>query len=157
MIVHAREDAEVRVHPRATTKGPIVLDESPNLSGVRVLLIDDEADTRNLLRVVLEQCNAEVKDASSAEEGLKIAREWNTSIVVSDIGMPGSDGYDFIRKFRQWERERGTSIPAVALTAYARAEDRMRALAAGYQIHIPKPIDPTEIALVIARQLPRGG
>jgi signal transduction histidine kinase len=119
------------------------------------LLIDDEADTRQLLRVVLEQCNAEVKDASSAEEGLNVAREWNPSIVISDIGMPGIDGYDFIRRFREWERERGTWIPCVALTAYARAEDRVRALATGYQIHVAKPIDPVEFALVVAGQLPR--
>jgi CheY-like chemotaxis protein len=157
MIVHPREEEEVRVHPKATTQRPIVLDQPPNLSSVKVLLIDDEADTRNLLRVVLEQCNAEVKDAASAEEGLKLAREWNPSIVVSDIGMPGADGYKFIQRFREWERERGTLIPAVALTAYARAEDRMRALAAGYQIHVAKPIDPLEFALVVAGQLHRGG
>ena len=71
--------------------------------------------------------------------------------------MPGIDGYDFIRRFREWERERGTWIPCVALTAYARAEDRVRALATGYQIHVAKPIDPVEFALVVAGQLPRTG
>jgi CheY-like chemotaxis protein len=144
----------VRVHPKAPREGPILIDQPPNLSGVKVLLIEDEADTRNLLRVVLEQCRAEVKDASSAEEGLKVAREWNPSIVVSDIGLPGADGYDFIQRLREWERQRGARIPAVALTAYARAEDRMRALAAGYQIHVAKPIDPLEFALVVAGQVP---
>ena len=70
--------------------------------------------------------------------------------------MPGKDGYDFIQKFRDWEREHGTWIPAVALTAYARAEDRVRALSAGYQIHVAKPIDPVEFALIVAGQVTRG-
>jgi PAS domain S-box-containing protein len=155
MIVHPRKEQEERVHPTATTKDSM-MNHRPNLAGAKVLLIDDEPDTRALLRVVLEQCNAEVRDAGSAEEGLRAALEWNASIVVSDIGMPGADGFDFIQRFRRWERERGTWVPAVALTAYARSEDRVRALAAGYQIHVAKPIDPLEFALVVAGQLARG-
>jgi CheY-like chemotaxis protein len=156
MVVHAREDQGVRVHPRAATKTALVLDRAPNLAGVKVLVVDDEPDTRRLLRIVLEQCGAEIRDAGSAEEGLRMAQEWKPSLVVSDIGMPGTDGYDFIQKFRDWEREHGTWVPAVALTAYARAEDRVRALSAGYQIHVAKPIDPVEFALVVAGQVARG-
>jgi CheY-like chemotaxis protein len=156
MVVHAREDQEDRVHPRAATKTALVLDRAPNLAGIKVLVVDDEPDTRRLLRIVLEQCGAEIRDAGSAEEGLRMAQEWKPSLVVSDIGMPGTDGYDFIQKFRDWEREHGTWVPAVALTAYARAEDRVRALSAGYQIHVAKPIDPVEFALVVAGQVARG-
>jgi PAS domain S-box-containing protein len=156
MVVHPRDDQELRVHPRAPKKGPILLDRSPNLNAIKVVIIDDEPDTRSLLRTVLEQCGAEVRDAGSAEEGLRVAEEWKPSVVVSDIGMPGLDGYEFIRKFRDRERQQGIWTPAVALTAYARAEDRVRALTAGFQVHVAKPIDPIEFALVVAGQLARG-
>jgi CheY-like chemotaxis protein len=134
---------------------PIVLDHLPNLSAARVLLIDDEGETRVLLRAVLEQCNAEVRDAATVDEGLEIVAAWGPSIIVSDIGMPGADGYDFVRRLRAMELERGAWTPAVALTAYARAEDRVKALSAGYQVHVAKPINPLEFALVIAGQLAR--
>jgi PAS domain S-box-containing protein len=155
-ILHKEDESDERVHPTAPTQARVIVGERPNLSGVKVLLIDDELDTRILLRSVLEQCNADVRDAGTAEDGLQIAREWGPSIVVSDIGMPGDDGYDFIRRFRESEAERSARTPAVALTAYARAEDRVRALTAGYQVHIAKPIDPLEFALVIAGQASRG-
>jgi CheY-like chemotaxis protein len=121
-----------------------------------VLIIDDDADTRGLLRVVLEQCGAEVRDAGSARLGLNAAKDWKPTVVVSDIGMPEEDGFKFIQDFREWERHEGTWTPAVALTAYARAEDRLRALASGYQIHVAKPIEPIEFAFVVAGQLGRG-
>ena len=133
-----------------------MLDRPPNLTTVKVLLIDDEPDTRSLLRLVLEQCGAEVRDAASAEQGLEIVKKWKPSVVVSDIGMAGTDGYQFIQKFREWERQQGIWTPSVALTAYARPEDRVRALTAGYQVHVAKPIDPVEFALVVAGQLGRG-
>jgi CheY-like chemotaxis protein len=125
------------------------------LTGVLVLLVDDEPDTRAFLRTVLEQCGAEVRDAGSAQEGLEIAYHWKPSLVVSDIGMPVADGYEFIRRFREWERQQGIWVPAVALTAYARAEDRVRALSCGYQVHVAKPIDPIEFTLVVAGQVAR--
>src|SRR5262249_28838074 len=103
------------------------------------------------------QCGAEIRDAGSAEQGLQIAREWTPSLVVSDIGMPGTDGYEFIRQFREWERQQGIWMPAIALTAYARAEDRVRALSAGYQVHVAKPVDPFEFTLVVAGQAARRG
>ena len=84
-----------------------------------------------------------------------MAQEWKPSLVVSDIGMPDADGYEFIRKFREWERQQATWVPAVALTAYARPEDRVRALTAGYQVHVAKPIDPIEFTLVVAGQVTR--
>jgi PAS domain S-box-containing protein len=156
MVVHPRQTDEEPVHPKVETEKPLAFSSAPRLGGVRVLIIDDEADTRQLLRTVLEKCGAEVRVAGSSEQGLKEARNWKPSIVASDIGMPGHDGYHFIQTFREWERESGSWTPAVALTAYARAEDRVRALAAGYQIHVAKPIDPLEFALIIASQLGRG-
>jgi len=136
MGVQVRQDQEERIHSRAETNGSVVLDHVPNLTGVRVLIVDDDADTRSLLRAVLEQCGAEVRDAGSARLGLNEVKEWKPSVVVSDIGMPEEDGYRFIQNLRNWERQMGTWTPAVALTAYARAEDRLRALASGYQIHV---------------------
>jgi CheY-like chemotaxis protein len=153
--VHAQQGEQV--HPTAETKSSLTLDQTPNLAGVQVLVVDDEEDARNLLRAIIEQCGAEVRVAGSASEALRIAKEWPSSIIVSDIGMPREDGYELIQRLRAWEKESGTWIPAVALTAYARTEDRVRALSAGYQIHIAKPIDPAELVLAIASQLGRGG
>jgi PAS domain S-box-containing protein len=156
MVVHPRQGTDERVHPKAETKPLLTLDRPPNLHGVTVLLIDDDPDTRQLLRKVLEQFGAEVRDAGSAEEGLAEAKGWKPSIVISDIGMAREDGYHFIEKFRAWERQAGSWTPAVALTAYARVDDRVRALAAGYQIHVAKPIEPVEFAFVVAAQVGRG-
>ena len=149
--IRARKDDGDRVHPR-----PQVTDEylpfsaAPRLDGVRVLVVDDEADTRELLRELLAQCGAEVREAGTAQEALDMVKEWRPGVLVSDIGMPGEDGYTLIRKLRRWEQEVGTWIPAVALTAYARSEDRMRALSAGYQVHVSKPVEPMEFAFVVA-------
>jgi CheY-like chemotaxis protein len=123
------------------------------LSGVKVLLIDDELDTRTLLRAVLEECNADVRDVGTAEGGLQMARDWDPSIVVSDIGMPGDDGYDFIRKFRESQAERSSRTPAVALTAYARAEDRVRALTAALPGTRRKTVDPSNSSLSLHGQI----
>jgi signal transduction histidine kinase len=155
-IVHTPKDSDRRVHP-TTSERPVVLEQHPDLSGAKIVVIDDETETRILLRAVLEQCNAEVRDSGAVDEGLEIVAAWKPSIVVSDIGMPGADGYEFIRRLRAEERERGAWTPAVALTAYARAEDRVKALSAGYQVHVAKPINPLEFALVIAGQLARRG
>jgi len=156
LVVPATNDEEERVQPKVERKALLTLDHLPNLHGVTVLLIDDDADTRKLLHKLLEQCGAEVQDAASAEVGLAEAKRGKPSIIVCDIGMPREDGYQFIEKFRAWEQQCGSWTPAVALTAYARAEDRVRALVAGYQIHVAKPIEPVELALVVARQLGRG-
>ena len=124
--------------------------EGPSLRDVRVLVVDDEPDTRELLKEVLERCGAHVRDVGSAHEALEHIKEWRPMVIVSDIGMPGEDGYALIRQVREWERGVGAWTPAVALTAYARGEDRMKALAAGYQVHAAKPIDPMEFAFVVA-------
>lgn len=129
----------------------------PDLEGVRVLVVDDEADARRLLIAVLEQCKARVRTCASASEALAEIEEWKPDVLVSDIEMPGEDGYTLIRKLRAMEAERGGQIPAVALTAHARVEDRMHALSSGYQMHVPKPVEPAELAVVIASLTGRAG
>lgn len=139
-----------RVHPAANS-GRIAFDCPPNLKNLRVLAVDDEKDSRDLLKNILEQCEADVVTVGSAEEAMLILPEFNPHILVSDIGMPGEDGYSLIRKIRKREKsEKMKRLPAVALTAYARVEDRMKALSAGFQMHVPKPVEPAELAAVIA-------
>ena len=120
------------------------------LNGLRVLVVDDEADARELMRMVLRSSGAEVMAAANAEEAIEQVEQWHPDVLVSDIGLPGDDGYVLIRRVRDREAARGRSIPALAVTAYARAEDRTRALAAGFQMHVAKPLDPADFVTVIA-------
>ncbi|MBW4645188.1 MAG: PAS domain S-box protein [Goleter apudmare HA4340-LM2] len=122
----------------------------PLLAGVRVLVVDDEADSREFITTVLQQCQAEVRAVGTVSEALQMILDWKPDVLVSDIGMPQEDGYSLIRKVREQPAEQGGKIPAAALTAYARAEDRMRAIQEGYQLHLPKPIEPVELATVVA-------
>lgn len=122
----------------------------PSLLGVRVLVVDDEMDTRDFISNVLEECQAEVKAVKSVSEALQVIIDWKPDVLVSDIAMPEEDGYSLIRKVRSQPQEQGGKIPAAALTAYARAEDRTRAIQEGYQLHLPKPIEPAELATVVA-------
>ena len=121
----------------------------PKLDGVRILVVDDEPDARSLAQRVLEERGADVVTANSASEALRVVDGKSLSLVISDIGMPGQDGYELIRQLRSLPSENGR-IPAVALTALARSEDRHRALTAGYQIHLSKPIDPAHLVAVVA-------
>jgi PAS domain S-box-containing protein len=130
------------------------VEEKLTLEGLRVLVVDDHEDGREVLREMLSMCNAEVKAAGSASEALTLARDWNPEVVVSDISMPGVDGYTFIRLLRKQTSNK--QIPAIAVTAHALAEDRERALAAGFQNHLAKPVKLTElihsIVKVVGRQ-----
>lgn len=128
----------------------------PSLLGVRVLVVDDESDSRDFLTTVLEQCQAQVQAVATAREALQIIPQWKPDVLVSDIGMPEEDGYSLIRKLRSSPPEEGGNIPAAALTAYARSEDRMRAIQEGFQLHLPKPIEPAELATVVASLIKRG-
>jgi CheY-like chemotaxis protein len=151
MVARSSIEETERVHPTVeTAKRLPELDRYPDLTGVRVLVIDDEPDTRALLGTVLQRFGAEVRDAVSAAQGLSDAEKWKPMAIVCDIGMPGEDGYSFIQKLRESERASGGFTPAVALTAYARTEDRLRALSSGFQIHVAKPIEPVELALVVS-------
>jgi CheY-like chemotaxis protein len=118
-----------------------------------VLVVDDEPDARELIKHVLASCAAEVLTAGSADEGLRLLEAHQPHVLVSDIGMPDVDGYEFLRQVRSSERRRGGRIPAVALTAFARSEDRTRALRAGFLVHIVKPVDPSELVATIASVL----
>jgi signal transduction histidine kinase/ActR/RegA family two-component response regulator len=120
------------------------------LAGVRVLVVDDELDTRKLISAVIEQSGAEVTACASAGEALEKLKSWRPHILMSDIGMPGEDGYALIRQVRALPPERGGRTPAAALTAYARDEDRTRALAAGYQLHIAKPFSPGDLIAAVS-------
>lgn len=134
---------------------PTVSESSPfnclsTLEGVSILVVDDEYDARMLLKTILTQCNAKVTTAASVTEACSTLEWLNPDVIISDIGMPIEDGYSLIRKVRAKEsevQERWT--PAIALTAHARAEDRLQALSAGYQAHVAKPVEPTELVAVI--------
>jgi CheY-like chemotaxis protein len=126
------------------------LDDVPSLSGVQVLVVDDDADARGLLRSVLEAFGAQVEAVALASEALEALARGRPHVLVSDIGMPGTDGYELIRQVRQLGAAEGGATPAIALTAFARSEDRRRAIAAGYQMHLAKPVEPSEFVTVVA-------
>jgi PAS domain S-box-containing protein len=146
---------EERVHPAARDTLPIY--ECPeSLDGLRVLVVDDEPDTLELLKAGLGQCGAEVVTARSAGEALEIIKTVLPDVLISDIGMPNVDGYDLIRRVRDLPVEGGGRVPAIALTAYARTEDRLQALRVGYQMHVPKPVELAELVAVVASLVQRG-
>jgi PAS domain S-box-containing protein len=147
---------EARQHP--TTPKRAHLDfAAVNLSGVTVLVVDDEKDARELIHRVLSQCHAEVILAASAREGLEIIVLIKPDVLVSDIGMPETDGYQFLRAVRRLPAEEGGRTPAIALTAFARSEDRTRAMMAGYQVHIAKPIEAQELLATVGSLAGRTG
>jgi PAS domain S-box-containing protein len=137
-----------RVHP--TSSNVLPFDCPPELDGLRLLVVDDEEDTRTLLKVVLEQCGASVTTASSVREAIAVLKESRPDVLISDLGMPEEDGYSLIKRVRALSEEDGGKTPSAALTAYARAEDRMKVLRSGFQIHIPKPVEPAELVAVVA-------
>ncbi|EYF05393.1 Hypothetical protein CAP_3310 [Chondromyces apiculatus DSM 436] len=149
VAVHEAAPASRREHAEAYVEGSSPL-EHPSLEGITVLAVDDEPDARTLLKRVLEECGARVFIAASASEGLELLRRERPDMIVSDIGMPVVDGYEFIRQVRLLKPEQGGRTPAAALTAFARPEDRTRALRAGYQSHVTKPVEPTELTAVVA-------
>ncbi len=131
------------------------ISDPPSLTGIRILAIEDDPDSRELLRVVLEGFGAAVATASSAREGLAAMSGWRPAVIVSDIGMPDEDGYTFIEQVRSLDASQGGNTPAIALTAFARVEDKTRALEAGYQMFAPKPVQANELAKMVARLVGR--
>ena len=127
------------------------------LDGLHVLIVDDEVDACELLRIVLEGCGAQVTTTFSAAAALGAIEQEAFDVLISDIGMPDEDGYSLIAKVRALGKERGGEIPAAALTAYAAEEDRIRVLRSGFQIHVPKPISPTELVAIVASLSGRTG
>ena len=143
----ATEEAEA-VRPQSFT--PAESGCPPQLGGLRVLVVDDEADTCEVLQTILESCGARVRATDSAAAALEAMAEESFDVLISDIGMPEEDGYSLITKVRALDKERGGGIPAAALTAYAAEEDRIRTLRSGFQIHVPKPVSPNELVAVVA-------
>jgi signal transduction histidine kinase/CheY-like chemotaxis protein len=125
-------------------------DRPSHLRGLRVLTVDDDDDSRRIVAEILEDCGCIVTTAATAAEALERLLDEQPDVLLSDIGMPEEDGYDLIRKVRALPRDRGGDIPAAALTAYARAEDRRQMLNAGFSIHLPKPIEPAELVAVVS-------
>ena len=134
----------------------MTVDDYPSLAGISVLVVDDDFDARELIKHVLESCGARVIEAASSHEGLMHVLSERPDMILSDIAMPGEDGYEFIRKVRSLSAQDGGRTPAAALTAFARPQDRTRALRAGYQTHAAKPIEPAELAAVVASLAQRG-
>jgi signal transduction histidine kinase/ActR/RegA family two-component response regulator/PAS domain-containing protein len=128
-----------------------------DLSGITVLVVDDQEDARDLLARVLAGCDAQVLAASTIGEGLAIVERERPDVLVSDIGMPDGDGYDLLRRVRALGQARGGKTPAIALTAFARSEDRTHALRAGFLVHLSKPIEPSELIATIASVVGRTG
>jgi signal transduction histidine kinase len=138
------------VPPNAMLAVPVLPAKGPRLDGLRLLVIDDEHDAREVVGEVLRERGAEVQLAGSAAEAMDKFTLLRPDVVVSDIGMPGADGYTLIRRIRALSADAGGRTPAVALTAYSRAEDAQRAFVAGYQMHVAKPIEPAQLATVVA-------
>jgi CheY-like chemotaxis protein/two-component sensor histidine kinase len=124
--------------------------DTVTLDAIRILVVEDESDTRDFLKRLLEGHGAEVVVAASVTEALSLFKIERPDMLISDIGLPQIDGYDLVQQIRAGDADAARGIPAIALTAYARAEDRMRALRAGYQVHIAKPVEPGELLAAIA-------
>ncbi len=142
------EFGEERVH---AGDGASVSGSIPSLDGLRILVVDDERDAREIASIILGEAGAETASASSCGEALALMDQWKPDVLISDIGLPEESGFDLIRKVRARPAESGGRIPAIALTAYARTQDRLKVLSAGFQMHVPKPIEPVELATVVAR------
>jgi PAS domain S-box-containing protein len=148
LIVRAAADTPKRGHPLAESREP--LPALQDLKGVRVLAVDDEVDSRGLLRVVLESAGANVTTASSAAEALGMLEAGNYDALIADIGMPEMDGFDLIKHVRSLPNPMAAQVPAAALTAFARSEDRTKALQCGFEMHLAKPVDPGELVASVA-------
>jgi len=127
-----------------------------DLNGLKVMVVDDEIDTCDLLKTVLSKQGARVTTAQSATAALKLISKTKPDLLISDVAMPGTDGYEFMRRIRSLPKELGGAVPAVALTAYAREQDRKRALSAGYQMHLTKPIEVAELSATLVHLISNG-
>jgi CheY-like chemotaxis protein len=138
---------EAALAPTASTEA---ITDDLSLAGIRVLVVEDEQDAAEFVKQLLENHGADVVTATSAREALKVIIARKPDILISDIGLPELDGYQFLEQVRRREAAEGGGIPAIALTAFARSEDRTRALLAGYQAHLAKPVESTELLATVA-------
>jgi PAS domain S-box-containing protein len=149
LVVHDRKGEEPKVGQSERRPAPTLLTNT-ELKGITVLVVDDERDSRGLVKRVLEECGATVIVAESAAEAFAMLQSAKPDVLVSDIGMPGMDGYELLRRVRELDSDRGGRTPAIALSAFARSEDRARALRAGYLVHVAKPVEPYELVSIVA-------
>ena len=156
IAVHRGAAIDERVHPATSPPSPLAI-AFPNLTGLTVLAVDDERDARDLIRRLLEECGARVLTAGSAEEAIPLVERHRPQLLLSDIGMPNADGFDLLRRVRALGPDRGGDIPAIALTAFARAEDRTKVLRAGFRMHVSKPVEAAELCAAIANVAGRAG
>jgi PAS domain S-box-containing protein len=157
MALHPENaSAEPRRHPRSTHDAASH-HLCADIAGVKVLVVDDDPDARALLRRLLEDCDAVVTVAASVDEAVRRVETERPDVIASDIGMPGEDGYALIRRIRALPADRGGATPAMALTAYARADDRVKVMMAGFQHHLAKPVDPSELIAMVASLTGRAG
>jgi CheY-like chemotaxis protein len=129
----------------------------PSLEGIRVLVVDDEPDAREVIRRTLEDRGATVVTAGSAAEALERLSSERPGVLLSDIAMPGTDGYGLLKRVRALGPDRHGDVPAIALTAFAGADDRAKVLRAGYLTHVAKPVEPRELVAAVARAVVRPG
>ena len=148
VAIHEEQLDETRLHPR--TASPLRGIDCPSMSGIKVLAVDDEPDSLRMVARVLELCGCVVVTAASASEALELIKRERPDVLVSDIGMPQEDGYALLHKVRSLRPEEGGNTPAIALTAFARSEDRRRAMLAGFQMHVSKPVESAELMAVVA-------
>jgi CheY-like chemotaxis protein/nitrogen-specific signal transduction histidine kinase len=142
------ESDVARHHPRRSAGLPKIEEPPADLSGLKVLVVDDEPDARSLIQRVLEDCRASVVTAASADEAVRILEHEAPDVLISDVGMPGEDGYSLIRRVRLLT-DGNAHVPAIALTAYARTEDRVKAIQAGFQLHLSKPVEAMELIAMV--------
>jgi signal transduction histidine kinase/ActR/RegA family two-component response regulator len=148
-LARVEEQSSGRAHPIARVLLPAG-DLGPKLDGVRILVVDDELDALDLATTILTAARGDVRTCASAAEALRVFTEWRPDVLVADIEMPDEDGLALIRKIRALPPDEGGKVPAVALTAYGRASDRIRTLSAGFSMHVPKPVDPAELTVIVA-------
>ena len=151
MATDASEAAQESQLADASAKADGSWDGTGKLEDLRIMLVDDDPDTLQMLTLVLEEAGGEVKPCGTAAEALETLDGWEADLLVSDLGMPNEDGYALIRKMRARESERGAATPAIALTAFASASDRNQALEAGFEVHLSKPVEPLELVDAIAQ------
>jgi CheY-like chemotaxis protein len=143
------KDEAGRLHPAKPKAGTARIVDG-ELAGLRIMVVDDQPDARELIRRVLEDCAADVETACSVDEAIQMFQAHRPDVLVTGIGTPGADGFQLLRRVRALGPEHGGRVPAIALTAFARPEDRTRALRAGFTVHVSKPVDPSELVAVVA-------
>ncbi len=154
-ILHPEPYQGERRHPGGVPGVGSLASPLPRLDGISVLVVDDEEDARSLLLVVLSKAGAKVRTAGSARRALELWRELAPDVLISDIGMPEQDGYALIETIRAMPQDQRSTIPAIALSAYTRTEDRIKAIKAGFQMHLSKPADSLELLTMVSSLVAR--